>query len=94
MNRFFMAAAACLMLSACGDGVSGTYNGNEDTFLDKLEFDSGKVNMTAMGQTKQGIYEVDGDKVNITVSGETNVFTKVDGDCLDGGEFLGKYCKE
>jgi hypothetical protein len=89
-----MAAAACLALAACDDGVSGTYAGNENSFLEKLEFNSDKVDVTGFGETKQGTYEIDGDKVMITIGGETQVFTRGDDDCLDGGLVLGKYCKE
>lgn len=94
MKRLLMVVAAGFAVAACDDGVSGTYAGKEDSFLEKLEFKSDKVDVTGFGETKQGTYEVDGEKVIVTISGEAQVFTRDDEGCLDGGMVLGKYCKD
>lgn len=96
MKRFVILVAAGVALSACGEGVSGTYVGGDDAFLDKLDFKSDEVvEISAMGATTQGTYKVEDDKVVITVGGEApQVFEIGDGGCLDAGGIIGKYCKE
>lgn len=93
LATMIMAAA---FLTACGSGVDGTYSskGGGMIAFEKLVLKSGeKVEITAMGTTRAGAYEVEGKKVKITVSGDTIVFTIDDKGCLDGGGQLGKYCK-
>lgn len=86
----FAAAAA-----ACGGGIEGIYSGKDTGFLDRLAFKSGgKVELTFMGMTKEGTYELEGDKVKITNGGETHIFTRLEDGCIDGGGILGKYCRE
>lgn len=83
------------MLGGCSRQLSGTYKPTDETFalIEKIVFTSGdKVEITGMGMTKEGTYEIDGDRVKITISGETNIFT-IAGDCIDGGGMLGKFCK-
>jgi hypothetical protein len=78
------------------DQFVGTYSskGGGIVAFEKLVLESGKkVEITAMGTTRAGVYEVEGKKVKITVSGDTVVFTIDDKGCLDGGGQLGKYCK-
>ena len=95
MKRLFIVVAAGLAVSACGDeGVSGTYKAKGTGILEKLEFTSDKVDVTGLGETKQGTYMVDGDKVTVTIDGEGQIFTRDKEGCLDGGMLLGKYCKE
>lgn len=63
----FLVAACSLLLTACGDGVSGTYT--DQSGATTWEFDDGEVVMTvsAMGQSleNRGTYTVDGDRINI-----------------------------
>lgn len=44
--------------------------------------------------TKEATYEVDGKKVKVTTGGDTQIFTIDDTGCLDGGQLLGRYCRE
>lgn len=93
LATMIMAAA---FLTACGSGVDGSYlsKGGGMIAFEKLLLKSGeKVEITAMGTTKAGTYEVEGKKVKITVSGDTIVFAIDDKGCLDGGRQVGKYCK-
>lgn len=84
-----------LSLSGCGGGVSGTYTSDGNGMIEKMEFKSGgKVEITAMGQTKEGTYEVEDNKVKVTISGDTNILTINDKGCLDGGGFIGTLCKK
>jgi hypothetical protein len=86
---------ASVILSGCGSGVSGTYTSDGDGMIEKMEFKSGgKVEITAMGQTKEGTYEVENKKVKVTIGGETNILTINDKGCLDGGGFIGTLCKK
>ncbi len=93
LATMIMAAA---FLTACGSSVAGTYSskGGGIIAFEKLALKSGKkVEITAMGTTRAGVYEVEGKNVKITVSGDTVVFIIDDKGCLDGGRQLGKYCK-
>lgn len=84
-----------LALIGCGHSLSGTYSGKGTGFLDKLHFKSGgKVELTFMGMTKEGSYEIEGNKVKVTNAGDTQVLTIDAQGCLDGGGLLGKYCKD
>jgi hypothetical protein len=86
---------ACFSLGGCGGGVSGTYTGDGNGMIEKMEFKSGgKVEITAMGQTKEGTYVVEDGKVKITISGDTTILTMKDKGCLDGGGFIGTLCKK
>jgi hypothetical protein len=83
-----------VLLAGCGSPIQGTYSGRGTGFLDKMTFKSGgKVDLTFMGMTKEGTYEVDGKSVKITHGGETTILTLDDQGCLDGGGLIGKYCK-
>jgi hypothetical protein len=86
--------ALALLVSACGGGLSGTYSGKDTGFLDEMTFRSGgEVDLTFMGMTKVGQWKLDGDRVTITIGGETNVLTRGDDGCLDGGGLIGRYCR-
>jgi hypothetical protein len=65
--RLAMIAALTLLLTACGDSVSGTYT--DATGVTSYEFDGGEVVMTVavMGQRveNRGTYTVDGDRIQI-----------------------------
>lgn len=100
-NRTFLSIAlliaATVGLGGCGGGLDGTYTPQGESIasalIESLTFKSGgKIEIKAMGQTKEGTYEIEDDRVKITISGETNIFT-ISGDCIDGGGMLGKFCK-
>ena len=88
------ALLAVVALSGCGGGLNGTYTPSGDGFFEQLTFQSGgTVEITWMGMTKEGSYEVDGDRVKVTVGGDTQVL-RIDGrGCVDGGGLIGRYCK-
>lgn len=85
-----------MFLFACsGDSLHGTYMGDEGSFLEKITFTSSdKVELVFMGSTVEGTYEIEDNKVKINNSGEIQILTITDDGCLDGGGFIGKYCKE
>lgn len=88
--------AVCFLLYACGSGASleGVYSGENTGFLDQIEFrGNNKAELTFMGMTKEGTYEVEGDRVKINNAGEVTVLRIDEAGCLDGGGILGKYCK-
>jgi hypothetical protein len=84
-------------LTACGSGIDGTYLSKDGGRIpsDKIVLKSGhKVEITAMGQTKAGNYELEDKKVKIIIAGENVIFTIDDKGCLDGGNIVGTFCKE
>ncbi len=85
-----------LLLFGCfGNGLSGTYMGQNGAFLEKMTFISkDKVELTFMGATSEASYIKEGDKVKINNAGENQILTINDDGCLDGGGFIGMYCKE
>lgn len=86
--------AASLLLAACGAKVSGVYAGDDDSFFDSLTFKSGKyVEIDFGGETGELPYEIDGDRIRIASSDGPAVM-RIDGKCLDGGSFVGRYCKK
>ena len=94
MNHRVVLVLAALALG-CGPSVSGTYSGEGTGFLEKIEFrDDEKVELTFMGMTKEGTYEIEDDRVKINNGGEITILKITDDDCLEGGGFIGKYCKE
>ena len=97
----FVSVAAVLawICVGCGGGLKGSYTpvGLSFTgmFISNVTFNSAdKVEVTAMGMTKEGSYVVDGKKVKITISGDTTVMTIDDQGCLDGGGLIGRLCKK
>jgi hypothetical protein len=50
---------ATAWLAACGNGLSGTYQGA----FGSIKFESGKAYATLMGMTSQLDYSTDGDKI-------------------------------
>jgi len=84
-----------LALGGCGSSgssLSGTYHQAGGAGIVTLEFKSGTVTMTMMGQSKQGTYEVKGDQVLIHLPGEGDTQLKMNGDgTLDSG--LGTFKK-
>lgn len=88
-------------LAGCDDKLSGTYlpvEGQGLPFIgspyQKLEFGSETVDLTALGMTVRGTYQVDGKKVAMVINGQSIVFTMDDKGCLDAGLLIGKYCKK
>lgn len=85
-------ASSCLGvmgLTACGSSkVSGTYHQAAGGGVMTLEFDSGKVTSTVMGQSNHGTYEIKGDQVIMHLPGEGDVPLKINGDgTLDAPAF-------
>jgi hypothetical protein len=81
-------------LASCGGHLSGTYV-NSGGIGGKLHFISGgKVQVEQMGTTIECTYEKNGDQVKL-ISGEKNQILTIDKNgCLDGGEIMGKFCKQ
>lgn len=76
-------------------GLSGTYVGKENAFFEKMSFTSkDKVELTFFGSTTEASYTIEDGKVKISNTGENQILTITDDGCLDGGGFIGTYCKE
>ncbi len=87
--------AFTLCLLSCGNKLKGTYKGSNGAFFDQLTFVSNnKVELVFMGSTSEVEYTLEDGKVKITNTGQTQILTITDDGCLDGGGFVGKYCKE
>ncbi len=98
----FVAALAVVLiftLPSCDSGLSGTYkpDGNSlyGNMITSLTFKPGwRVEVLAMGVTQEVPYEREGNKVKIMTEGKSaTIFTIDDKGCLDGGEMIGKFCK-
>lgn len=98
MKLIKIATALCILLlffGCFGNSLSGTYIGQENAFLEKITFTSkNKVELTFFGSTTEATYSIEGEKVKINNAGENQILTITDDGCLDGGGFIGKYCKE
>jgi len=84
----------CTPVYSCGSSSSldGTYHQAGGAGVVTLEFKSGKVTMTMMGQSKQGTYDIKGDQVILHLPGEGDTQLKMKGDgTLDSG--LGTFKK-
>jgi hypothetical protein len=82
-----------LALGGCGSSLNGTYHQAGGAGIATLEFKSGKVTMTMMGQSKQGTYEIKGDQVMLHLPGEGDTQLKMNSDgTLDSG--LGTFKKD
>ncbi len=86
-----------LALAGCGSGggPSGEYLGREGAFVDKLVFGPGdKVQAVQDGEVNAGTFTVeDGGRVVVNIAGDSNALTPKSDGCLDGGDFIGTYCK-
>jgi hypothetical protein len=83
-----------VVLVGCGSGIEGTYSGRGNGFLQQMVFKrDGKVELTFMGMTREGTFEVEGKRVKVTNGGTTEILTIGDDGCLEGGGILGRYCK-
>jgi len=78
-----------LVFAGCGSSkVSGTYHQAAGGGVMTLEFESGKVTSTVMGQTNHGTYDVKGDQVIMHLPGEGDIPLKINGDgTLDAPAF-------
>ncbi|GAA3972946.1 hypothetical protein [Mucilaginibacter dorajii] len=87
------------LLAGCRGGLSGTYKQTGGLMAGmasgKMTFVSGnKVDIEINGVTSECTYEKDGDQVKL-ISGDRNQVLAIDKEgCLDGGEIMGKFCKE
>lgn len=98
LSSFARCAAIALTigtLAGCGSKVDGTYVPEGGAgLISSITFKSGgKCELTGLGMTKEGTYEIEGNKIKLTVSGETNILTMDDQGCIDGGGIIGKFCK-
>jgi hypothetical protein len=93
VNGFLVSASMglTLVLTGCGGSsskVSGTYHQAAGGGVMTLEFESGKVTSTVMGQSNHGTYEVKGDQVIMHLPGEGDIPLKINGDgTLDAPAF-------
>lgn len=94
-----LALLLTLFLSGCDSGLNGTYtpDGNSPygNMISSLTFKpGGKVEVTTLGMTQEVSYEREGMKVKVTTDGNTStIFTIDENGCLDGGQLIGKFCK-
>jgi hypothetical protein len=90
-----IAAAACVFLTGCGDGVSGTYASDGPIPMSMTFKGGGKATVSGMGETKEATYTVDGDKVVVTLDGNPATFVKQkDGSLAAQGEMMGMTLKK
>lgn len=75
-----------LLLTACGNELSGTYK-SEKGIIDSLTFRSGGVvDVSGRNQTKEGKFTTEGERITITVGNDTQVGTiESDGSIKLGG---------
>ena len=71
--------AFALALGGCGSSLNGTYHQAGGAGIATLEFKSGKVTMTMMGESKQGTYEIKGDQVILHLPGLGDTQLKMNG---------------
>lgn len=92
---FMLISFSFLFLGCETYKIQGTYIGNKGAFLEKITFTSNdKVELTFLGSTTEASYIIEDSKVKINSAGEIQILTITDNNCLDGGKFIGKYCKE
>jgi hypothetical protein len=95
LRRLSLLTVLSLPLLACGPAVQGEYSGEGTGFLEKINFkDDNVVELTFMGMTREGTYEIDDDKVKINNGGDISILRIDDKGCLVGGGILGTYCKK
>lgn len=83
-----------LALAGCGSKVSGTYHQAAGGGVMTLEFTSGKVTSTVMGQTNHGTYDVKGDQVIMHLPGEGDIPLKINGDGTLDAPAFGTFKKD
>jgi hypothetical protein len=82
--------------AGCGGAtVEGTYAGKGETIIDTLTFKpGGKVDVTMIGITHEGAFEIDGRTVTVIApNGTRTPLTIASNGCLEGGGLIGTYCK-
>lgn len=88
MRKLGIAGVLCALLSACGGGLSGTFE--DEMGMSTYTFHGGgRVVQSSelAGVEVEMNYEMDGDKVRIThpeAQGATLVLTRIDDDTLSG----------
>lgn len=97
MNKVPVLLCLAVLTAGCEPSVTGSYKpASRDAVFESLVFKSGgKVELTILGATLEGNYEVEDGKVKLTGS-EGSRLLQIDGDCLDGGSGLagmGRYCR-
>lgn len=81
------------MLGACGSRLSGQYGSEQDGA--SFSFKSGNsVEITALGSTRVGTYELKDGKVYITAANDTQAFAFNDKGCIEGGFLFGTLCRK
>lgn len=95
LTRFAAIVIAVASLTGCGSKLDGTYTpADGEGLISSITFKSGgKVEVTGLGMTKEGTYELEGNKVKVTLSNDTTIMTIDDKGCLDGGGIIGRFCK-
>ncbi|WOD43704.1 hypothetical protein [Hwangdonia lutea] len=94
LKNTVLCITALLFVGCFNTKLEGTYVGEEGAFLDKINFTSNStVELTFFGSTTETTYTTEHNKVKINNAGEIQVLTITDNGCLDGGGFIGKYCK-
>ncbi|WP_100611365.1 hypothetical protein [Confluentibacter lentus] len=95
--KLLLTLSVSILLFGCttGNELRGIYIGNNNAFFEKLTFKSGnKVEIVFMDTTSEIDYQLDDDKVKIINAGQNQILIITDEGCLDGGGFIGTYCKE
>lgn len=87
-----LASLSLALLSACGNGLSGTYGKKGEVNLDFHS--NGKVELDIIGAVQEATYVVEDGKVKISGAQGTLVLRIDDKGCLDGGAMMGKLCKQ
>jgi len=94
-----IATFVTIWLAGCSNGLSGTYKQSgglmSGMMSGELKFTSGsKVLVTINGISSECTYEKNGDMLKL-ITGDKNQVMTIDKDgCIDGGEIMGKFCKE
>lgn len=94
LKNTLLIITALLFVGCSNAKLEGTYVGEKGAFLEKITFTSSStVELTFFGSTTEATYTTENNKVKINNAGEIQVLTITDNGCLDGGGFIGKYCK-
>ncbi len=75
--RFWLVLSSAVLVSACSDGLRGTYS--DPAGVTSYDFhDDGRVDISVLGVTVQGNYEINKDRVLVTAPQGTVVFVRTD----------------
>ena len=93
---FCMTALTVVCLSCSSNSLKGEFVAQDFSVINRFNFlSSGKVEFSTMSQTSLGEYKIDENRVIISANGDNIIFMiSEDGNCIDSGAMLGKYCKE